>query len=71
MTKIKPEFWTKKSGEEFVVLSREDFERVEEMLEEAGLARILATARRSETESPTVSLAEAKRRLTAKRKRHN
>jgi len=60
---IKPEYWTKKTGEEFVVLTREDFEKVEEMLEDAGLARVLARARRDEADAPTVSLADVKRRL--------
>ena len=68
MSKIKPEFWTKSGGEQFVVLTREDFNKVEEMLEDAGLARILDKARRAEADAPTIGLAEMKRRLLGNRR---
>lgn len=63
MLKIKPEFWTREGGKRYVLLSLADFEKVKAMVEDAGLARILRDARRSEANEPTVSLAEVKRRL--------
>jgi hypothetical protein len=68
MLKIKPEFWTKKDGQEFVVMSRADFDKVEEALEDAGLARILDEARDAEADAPTVTLAEVKRQLSRPRR---
>jgi hypothetical protein len=68
MLKIKPEFWTKNGGEQFVVLTREDFEKVQELLEDAGLARILDNARRAEADAPTLGLADVKRRLSGSKR---
>jgi PHD/YefM family antitoxin component YafN of YafNO toxin-antitoxin module len=63
MLKIKPEIWTRNGREQFVVLSMRDFEKVEEMIEDAGLSRILREARRKNANSPTYTLGEVKRRL--------
>jgi hypothetical protein len=69
MLKIKPEFWTKNGGEQFVVLSLDDFQKVQELIEDAGLSRILREARRKEGNAPTTSLAAVKRRLGLTRRR--
>ena len=45
MLKIKPEIWTKNGGERFVVLSMSDFEKVQELIEDAGLSRIFRDAK--------------------------
>lgn len=63
MLDIKPEIWTKNGGEQFVVLSLRDFEKLQELVEDAGLSRILREARRRNANSPTFSAAEVKRRL--------
>jgi hypothetical protein len=63
MLKIKPEIWTKNGGERFVVLSMSDFEKVQELIEDAGLSRILRGAKRRNANSPSHSLARVKRRL--------
>ena len=63
MLKIKPEFWTRNGREKFVVLSLKDFEKVQEIIEDAGLARILREAKRKEANAPTISHAEMMRHL--------
>ena len=63
MLKIKPEIWTKSGGEQFVVLSLADFEKVQEAIEDAGLSRILREAKRKEANAATVSLTEVKKRI--------
>ena len=71
MLTIKPEIWTGNRGEHFVILSLRDFEKIQELIEDAGLSRILRDARRRNAKSPGISLAEMKRRLgmTKPRKR--
>ena len=66
MLKIKPQFWTKNGRERFVVLSMEDFEKVQEMIEDEGLSRILREAKRKEANAPTISHEEMMRRLGMK-----
>jgi len=63
MLKIKPEFWTKDGGKKFVVMSLQDFEKVQELIEDAGLARILKRAKQHDTGEPGISLAQMKKRL--------
>jgi PHD/YefM family antitoxin component YafN of YafNO toxin-antitoxin module len=63
MLKIKPEFWTKSGGEQFVVLSLDDFEKVQELIEDAGLSRILRDAKRKEANARAISLEQVKKRL--------
>jgi hypothetical protein len=65
MLKLKPEFWTK-GGKRFVMLSEEDFEKVQELIEDAGLSRILKESKRRQADAPTISLNEMKRRLGMK-----
>ena len=69
MLKIKPEIWTRNSGEQFVVLSMQDFEKVQELVEDAGLSRILRKAKRNNAKSPTATLEKVKSRLGFTRKR--
>lgn len=63
MLKINPELWTRNGNEQFVILSLHDFEKIQELIEDAGLSRFLRRAKRRETGAATVSLAEMKRRL--------
>ena len=60
---IKPEIWTRNGREKFVVLSMGDFEKVQDLIEDAGLSRILREARRHNAKSPTYTHEELKRRL--------
>jgi hypothetical protein len=69
MLKIKPKIWTKNGGEQFVVLSLRDFQKVQDLIEDAGLSRILRQARQHNADSPTYTLAEVKRRLGLTRRR--
>jgi hypothetical protein len=69
MLRIKPEFWTKDNGKQYVMLSLDDFEKVQELVEDAGLARILREAKHKEAHAPTISLEEMKRRLGISRRR--
>jgi PHD/YefM family antitoxin component YafN of YafNO toxin-antitoxin module len=71
LPKIKPEIWTKHDGKQFVMLSLEDFERLQEMVEDAGLLRLLREARRRNAGKPTYTLAQVRERLglTPPRKR--
>ena len=66
MLKIKPQYWTKDDGKRFVLLSEEDFEKVQELIEDAGLSRILRESKRRQADAPTISLDEMKRRLGMK-----
>jgi hypothetical protein len=63
MLTIKPELWTKNGGEKFVMLSLRDFEKVQDALEDAGLARLLRQAKARDTGGPGASLADMKRLL--------
>ncbi len=63
MLNIKPELWTKNGGEQFVILSLRDFEKVQEAIEDAGLARLLRRAKERDTGGPSTSLAAMKRLL--------
>jgi hypothetical protein len=69
MLKIKPEIWTRNGGEQFVVLSMEDFEKVQELIEDAGLSRIFREAKRKSANAPTFTLEEVERRLGLGRRR--
>ena len=69
MLNIKPEVWTKNGGERFVVLSMSDFEKVQELIEDAGLSRILREAKRREANSPSFTHEDIKRRLKLGRKK--
>jgi len=69
MLKIRPEIWTKNGGKQFVILSLRDFEKVQELIEDAGLSRILKEARRRNANSPTYTSAEVRKRLGLNRMR--
>ncbi|HEX4056110.1 MAG TPA: hypothetical protein VHX86_17755 [Tepidisphaeraceae bacterium] len=69
MLKIKPEIWEKNGRERFVVMSMRDFEKVQELIEDAGLSRMLREAKQRNAKSPTYTLAEVKRRLGLARPR--
>ena len=66
---IKPEIWTRNGGDQFVVLSMSDFEKVQELIEDAGLSRVLRQAKRRNAKSATLSLEQVKTRLGLNRKR--
>ena len=66
MLKIKPEIWTKSDGRQFVMLTLADFEKVEELIEDAGLSRILRDSKKRQASATTTSLAEMKQLLGAK-----
>ena len=66
MLKIKPQFWTRNGREQFVVLSMDGFEKVQDLIEDAGLSRILRQAKRKEASAPTISHEEMMRRLGMK-----
>jgi len=68
MLKLKPELWTRNGREKFVVLSMDDFEKVQDLIEDAGLARILRASKRKQAKAPTVSHEEMMRRLGMKPK---
>ena len=63
MLKINPEIWTRNGREQFVVLSMGDFEKVQELIEDAELSRILREARRRNANAPTFTHEQVKRRL--------
>jgi len=71
MRKLKPEFLKKNGKTEFVILTREDFEAFEEMIEDARDVLLVREAGKRNGGDPGVSLNEMKRRLgvTAARSR--
>lgn len=66
MLNIKPEIWTRNGKEEFVVLSMSDFEKVQEMIEDVGLSRILRESMKRQANARTYTLDEVKQRLGMK-----
>ncbi len=66
MLKIKPEIWTKHDGEQFVMLTLRDFEKVREMIEDAGLSKLLEASKKRQAHAGTTSLAEMKELLGMK-----
>ena len=69
MTKLRSQLWTNEKGERFVVLPEEDFLRLSDLIEDRGLSRILREAIESDTDEPSIPFPEAKRQLTARRRR--
>lgn len=49
MLKLKSEIWTNSKGKRFLVLPEDDFARISEVIEDAGLSRILREAKKSDT----------------------
>ena len=60
MLKLKPQILEKDGQKEFVVLSYEDFLRLQEELEAYEDLKALRQAKEKEKDAPTVSLEEAK-----------
>ncbi len=69
MLKSKSEIWTNAKGKRFVVLPEDDFARISELIEDAGLSRILREAKKADTGGPSIPFAEIKRQLAARRRR--
>jgi PHD/YefM family antitoxin component YafN of YafNO toxin-antitoxin module len=72
MLKVKPEYLSKRGRREFVVLTVEDFERMQAALEDAQDLRTLREATRKNAKAPYLTSEEVDRRLaprsTRKRK---
>ncbi|MGB7156805.1 MAG: hypothetical protein WBD40_01985 [Tepidisphaeraceae bacterium] len=64
MLKIKREIWTKDDGDQFVMMSLRDFEKLQDMIEDAGLSRILRESVKRQANARTVSHREMKRMLS-------
>ncbi|RUA18432.1 MAG: type II toxin-antitoxin system Phd/YefM family antitoxin [Clostridia bacterium] len=60
MIKINPQILTKNGRKEFVVLSYDDFRKIQEELEAYDDLRALRQAKVREQDAPTVSLEQAK-----------
>jgi len=60
MLRIKPQILTKDGRKEFVVLSYDDFRKMEEELEAYDDLRALRQAKAKEQDAPTVNLEQAK-----------
>jgi hypothetical protein len=69
--KIKPEIWTKHDGKRYVMLSLQDFEKIQDIIEDAGLSRLLRESKQRQAGAPNISHQQMKRMLgiTAPRKR--
>ncbi|MGK7904985.1 MAG: type II toxin-antitoxin system Phd/YefM family antitoxin [Hormoscilla sp.] len=63
MISLHPEFLSKNGKKEFAVLPYEEFVRIEELLADLEDLRDLREAKQSESQLPTVTLEEVKRRL--------
>ncbi len=46
MGRIKHEMWTRENGEKFVILSVQEYRRLEELAEDKGLSRIMKESRK-------------------------
>jgi PHD/YefM family antitoxin component YafN of YafNO toxin-antitoxin module len=66
---IKREIWTKDDGKRYVMMSLRDFERLQDMIEDAGLSRILRDSKKRQANAPTVSHQQMKRLLGLTRPR--
>ncbi|HEY1684470.1 MAG TPA: hypothetical protein VGG19_06890 [Tepidisphaeraceae bacterium] len=63
MRKTKPEMWTKENGQRFVLVPLSEFQRLQELAEDAGLSRIMKESKQRQTGKPTISLSKMKREL--------
>ncbi len=61
--KLHPEFLKKNGKVEFVVLPYEEFLELQELLEDAEDVLVLRQAKQEETDKPTISLSELRKRL--------
>ena len=69
MLKVKPEYLSKRGKREFVVLTVEDFDRMQEALEDVQDLRDLRQATRKNAAKPYYTPAEVERRLTARKRK--
>jgi hypothetical protein len=67
--KLKSEIWTNPKGKRFVVVPEDDFVRLSELAEDAGLSRILKEAKEKDTNEAGIPFSEVKRQLAARRSR--
>ncbi len=63
MIKINPQFLTRDGKREYAVLPYEEFEEIQDRLEDAEDILALELARREDADKPTISLEEMQRRL--------
>ena len=63
MLKLHPNFLKKNGRKEFVILPFDEYERIEELIQDAYDIRAMRQARRKDADKPSLSLAEAKERL--------
>jgi PHD/YefM family antitoxin component YafN of YafNO toxin-antitoxin module len=63
MLKVKPEYLSKRGKREFVVLTVEDFDRMQEAIDDAQDLRILRDATRKNAGAPYYTPQEVTRRL--------
>jgi hypothetical protein len=66
MLKIKPEYLSKRGRREFVILTVEDFARMQAAIEDADDLRTLRQATRKNVKAPYFTPAEVDRRLAAR-----
>jgi hypothetical protein len=66
--KPKSKIWTNSKGKQSVVVAEDDFARISELIEDAGLSRILKEAERTDTSEAGIPFAEVKRQLAAHRR---
>lgn len=71
MAKLKSEIWTNSKGKRFVVLPEEDFARLTELIEDAGLSRIFRQAKASDRGEPGIPYAQVKQQLAGDRRRRS
>lgn len=69
MLKVKPEYLSKHGKREFVVLTVEDFDRMQEALEDAKDLRDLRQATRRNAAKPYLTPAEVERRLASRKRK--
>ncbi len=63
MITIRPKILEKDGKKEFVVLTYEEFLKIQEELEDYEDLKVLRKAKQEETDAPTVGLKEAKKEL--------
>jgi hypothetical protein len=69
MLRLKSEIWTNSKGKRFVVVPEDDFARLSELIEDAGLSRILREAKAADTGEPGIPFTEVKRQLALRRRK--
>lgn len=66
MLKVKPEYLSKRGRREFVVLTVEDFDRMQEAINDAHDLRVLRDATRKNAKAPYYTPEEVRRRLATR-----